>query len=296
MKAVQNHLHTDNHCLNIKNRCNGGCNEGQGFSIPAIVPYERKKQTGKDLVGLVKRDESDESKDLFGLVKHNQSDESSSSESSSSSDEFISDDDEEDYYLWETLVKFCERSGENIFECLKKVFLLYKSCENDDVFQQLLKDVELAKENGYSLKDAFHYAVELRKDLIVTSVKNCDDACNFWCVLSNERIPQQPGCKWFTGENCHCDQFYGTSLLHAVELFLQIFHEMRKDGVINDIEVEVDERVNKTMSQAAEESIERHRKEILEKYQEASEYIKDCDINPILNIINGQFKDCYQDE
>ena len=62
---------------------------------------------------------------------------------------------------------------------------------------------------------------------------------------------------------------------------------MRKDGVINDIEVEVDERVNKTMSQAAEESIERHRKEILEKYQEATEYIKDCNINPILNIIIG---------
>ena len=131
-----------------RKRCNGGGNKGQGFSIPAIVPYERKKQTGKD---------------LFGLVKHNQSDESSSSESSSSSDEFISDDDEEDYLLWETLVKFCERSGENIVECLMKVFLLYKSCENDDVFQQLLKDVELAKENGYSLKDAFHYAVELRK-------------------------------------------------------------------------------------------------------------------------------------
>ena len=256
-----------------RKRCNGDGKEGQRFSVSAIVPYERKKQISKDLFGLVHNDQSDES----------------------SEGEFISDDDEEDYYLWETLIKLCERSGETILNCLKKVFLFYKWAENDEVVQELLKDVEWAKGNGYSLKNAFNHAVELRKDLIVTSVKNCDDACNFWCVLSNERIPQ-PGCKWFTGQNCNCDECCGTSLLEIAQLFLQIFHEMRKDDVINDIEVEVDERGNKTMNLAVEESIERHRKEILKKYQEANEYIKDFNIDPFLNILDGRFKDCYQDE
>ena len=86
------------------------------------------------------------SKDLFGLVHNDQSDESSEGE-------FISDDDGEDYYLWETLIKLCERSGENILNCLKKVFLFYKWAENDEVVQELLK--EWAKGNGYSLKNAF---------------------------------------------------------------------------------------------------------------------------------------------
>ena len=253
-----------------------------------VAKYTRKRNNESCAVDHSDVDDLEEIRDDSSDGDSNGEDDEESCES-----EISDENSEEDNYLWENLVRSCKKTGENIFKCLEEEFLFYKWCKNDEVFLQLLKDVERAKENGYSLKDAFNYAVELRKDLIVASVKGCSgDMCNIWCVLS-KRI-EQPGCKWITGQDCYCDECGGGSLLDCVRYSLQMSHDMRKDDVINELELEVDERSkDKTMNQAVKESIKRHEKEILKKYQEASEFIKGCNIDfPNYDISEAQFAHC----
>ena len=185
---------------------------------------------------------------------------------------------EEDYALWEGFVMSSNRADQSIFEWLEGIINLYKSSETDELFQKLMKDVEWAKENNYSLADAFDFAVHACKGMIVASVASCQlkDDHDFWCILNRRDV--QIGCKWFTGNNCHCDECVGTSLLTKVRRFVEIFYDMPKDDIIQKILEEVERCNDSMLEEAIEESIQRHKEEILERYQEACNLIEACDI------------------
>ena len=104
------------------------------------------------------------------------------------------EEEEEDYALWEGFVMSCNRGGRSILEWLEGMIDLYKSSETDELFQQLMESVEWAKENDYSLSDAFNFAVHAHKTTIVARVASCqpkDD--DFWCALASRDV--QAGCK-----------------------------------------------------------------------------------------------------
>ena len=205
------------------------------------------------------------------------------SDASETSDDSEDEEEEDDYALWEGFVMSCNRGGRNIFEKLEDMIDLYKWSERDELFQQLMRSVEWAKENNYSLSDAFNFAVHANKTTIVATVANCqpkDD--DFWCALASRDV--QSGCKWFTGDNCDCAECIGTSLLTKVRRFVAIFYGMHNDEIIQKILHEVDERSDDTtVDEAIEESIQQHKEEILVRYQQACDLIELCNIRENYN-------------
>lgn len=245
-----------------RKKCSGS---GNGMATPRF-PIVRKKQTSEDL-----RRVSDRKAELHKIESETDSDNSELTDESS-------DDEEDDEYLWERFVMSCNRgTGQSIFEWLEGIIKLYKWSEKDELFQKIMEDVEKAKRLDYSLSEAFDFAVHNNKDKIVSSVANCPSDDDFWCALSSRDV--QTGCKWLSGDDCNCDECHGSSLIKKVRTFVQIFYGMQNDDVMQDILVEVNERGgDKTVDDAIEESMQRHKEEILKKYDQACNFIETCNI------------------
>ena len=182
-----------------------------------------------------------------------------------------------------------------IFERLEGIIELYIWSEKDELFQKLMQDVENAKRMDYSLSEAFDFAVHNNKERIVSSVANCpSDGEDFWCVLSSRDV--QDGCKWFSGDDCNCDECCGRSLITKVRTFVKTFYGMQNDDVMQDILTEVNERGDETVDDAIEQSLQSHKAEILERYDKACNLIKACNIMDNPNRPKYQWKSEEDDE
>ena len=83
------------------------------------------------------------------------------------------------------------------------------------------------------------------------------------------------GCKWLTGNECHYEGCFGHSLLTKVQGFVKFFYGMTKEDTIRKI---LDEVKGDALVRDVKESIERHKDEILEKYQKADKLIEELGI------------------
>ena len=192
--------------------------------------------------------------------------------SSNESDHLNSDDDEKDNYgLWESFVMACRRGDKDIFEKLEGIIPLFKWSESDELFQKLMKDVHSSIHDGFCLKDSFNIAVYANKDAIVEAV-NCGDQDDFWSALDRADRDLPPGCKWLTGEDCHCRECFGHSLLTRVRRFVEIFYGMTVDDTMKKILKSEKEGVS------VQRSIEQYKKQILEQYEQARSLIDACNI------------------
>ena len=192
--------------------------------------------------------------------------------SSNESDHLNSDDDEKDNYgLWESFVMACRRGDKDIFEKLEGIIPLFKWSESDELFQKLMKDVHSSIHDGFCLKDSFNIAVYANKDAIVEAV-NCGDQDDFWSALDRAERDLPPGCKWLTGEDCHCRECFGHSLLTRVRRFVEIFYGMTVDDTMKKILKSEKEGVS------VQRSIEQYKKQILEQYEQARSLIDACNI------------------
>ena len=267
---------------NHKQRCKGGNGvqtDDNGVSFPMLsVPYSKENSGRKKLIQILENagdpesvaesDDSGDGRDKLTQILQNAGNPDSDAESDNES----GDDDirtvEDDYGLWEKFVMSCNRGRKvDIFEWLAGILPLYQWSKKDDLFQKLMQDVENAKEKGCSLPDSFNYAVNNNKDAIVAATTSVTDG--FWAVLRN-KVPMPRGCKWLTGDVCYCEGCFGNSLLTKVRRFVEIFYEMGVDDTIQNILDDDGESI--------EESIERHKDEIIEEFQKASQLIEDCGI------------------
>ena len=222
---------------------------GKGVSLPLpSVPYSKADSNGDKLI-----------------VK-----DASDAESDAESDESGCDDistEEDNYWLWEKFVMSCDRGSHHIFEWLIEILPLYQWSEKDTLFQTLMHDVEYAKEKGNSLPDSFNYAVNKNKDDIVAAAVCVTDG--FWAALRT-KFPMPLECKWLTGDKCHCEGCFGNSLLTKVRRFVEIFYGMRIDETIQKI---LDDD-----GDSIEESVERHKDEIMERFENAGKLVEECGI------------------
>ena len=109
--------------------------------------------------------------------------------------------------------------------------------------------------------------MENNKDDIVAATASVTDG--FWAGLRG-KYPMPLECKWLTGDVCYCEGCFGNSLLTKVRRFVEIFYGMGVDGTIQNI---LDDD-----GKSIEESIERHKDEIIEEFRKASQLIEDCGI------------------
>ena len=253
--------------------------KGKGVSLPMIsVPYSKGSSSRKELIQILKdagdsecvseSNESGDGKDKLSQIIQDAGNPDSDAESGDES----GDDDistvEDDYGVWEKFVMPCNRgTKKDIFKWLAGILPIYQWSKEDDLFQKLMQDVENAKEKGCSLPDSFKYAVNNNKDAIVAATTSVKDG--FWAVLRN-KVPMPRGCKWLTGDVCYCEGCFGNSLLTKVRRFVEIFYEMGVDDTIQNILDDDGESI--------EESIKRHKNEIVEEFQKARQLIEDCGI------------------
>ena len=210
---------------------------------------------------------TDKTEDEESLSKFTDDDASTSDDDS---DYVSSDDDEDDYWLWESFAMMCKRSGKDIFEKLKDFLFLYKWSQTDALFQKLMDGVYWAKVLGYRLPNSFNFAVYSNIPLIVEAVKCNREEKNFWNTLSKRRLP--PGCKWLTGEQCHCGVCFGHSLLTKVRRFGEIFYGMTTDETIQKILKE------EKSGCSLEDAMDRYKEEILEKFEDGQSMLETCGI------------------
>ena len=213
-------------------------------------------------------DEALERVALSPILAHDQ--EGENHESSDDSEYLSSDDDDDDYWLWESFAMMCKRGDKDIFETLDGLLPLYKWSETDELFQKLMDGVQWAKIQGFRLPDSFNYAVYSNMTLILEAVKCNSDEDNFWSVLSKRRLPS--GCKWLTGQPCHCQACFGHSLLTKVRRFVEIFYGMKADETIQKIMREEEN------GSSIEKAMDRYREGILENYERGQSMIEQCGI------------------
>ena len=188
----------------------------------------RNRGCGKGLKATNDGEQKTERVELTRILKPDREGED---QESSDDSEYLSSDDDEDYYgLWESFAMMCKRGGKDIFEKLNDMLFLYKWSKTDELFQKLMEGVRRAKELGYGLHDSFNFAVYSNMTLIVEAVKCNSEEDNFWSALSKRRLPS--GCKWLTGQHCHCGACFGHSLLTKVRRFVELFYGMGNDETI----------------------------------------------------------------
>lgn len=276
-RHMRSHFVQDTGKIPANSKCSGS-----GMATPRF-PIVRKKLTSEDLRRRA---------ELHKMLDESEAD----SDNPELTNESSSDDEEEDVYLWERFVMSCNRGkGMSIFEWLEGIIELYMWSEKDELFQKLMQDVENAKRMDYSLSEAFDFAVHNNKDRIVSSVSNCpSDGEDFWCALSSRDV--QDGCKWFSGDDCNCDECRGRSLIKKVRSFVKTFYGMQNDDVMQDILTEVNERGDETVDDAIEQSLQSHKEEILERYDKACNLIEACNIMDNPNRPKYQWKSEEDDE
>ena len=199
--------------------------------------------------------------------------ESSDSDVSSNDSEYLGsdDDDVDNFWLWEGFVMSCRRADKDVFECLEGIIPLYKWSETDELFQTLMKDVHSSIHDGFSLMDSFNIAVYTNKDAIVKAV-NCGDKDDFWSAIDRAGRNLPPGCKWLTGEDCHCSECFGHSLLTKIRRFVETFYGISVDDTMQKI------LRSEEGGASVRKSMERYKEEILEKYEQARSLIDACNI------------------
>ena len=252
------------------------CGKGVHTATPPLVLHTGKttKESKRAKIHRILDQAADDLKKPSDLqTREEKRDESSDSDASSNeSDHLNSDDDEKDNYgLWESFVMGCRRGDKDIFEKLEGIIPLFKWSESDELFQKLMKDVHSSIHDGFCLKDSFNIAVYANKDAIVEAV-NCGDQDDFWSALDRAERDLPPGCKWLTGEECHCRECFGHSLLTRVRRFVEIFYGMTVDDTMKKILKSEKEGVS------VQRSIEQYKKQILEQYEQARSLIDACNI------------------
>ena len=267
---------------NHKQRCKGGTGLQMTFPLPS-VPYWRK-QTSGDQPSDYQDDpkpEEDPGKKTSDCQEESESDEPDDESEEESDDEPEDESEDEsdfeydegkDVWLWEKAAMACKRGDEDILDWLMDMIRLYKWSQKDPIFQKLMQDFEWLKEKGYSLPMSFTFTVLKNKDSIVAAT--ADGTGAFWEALRN-KVPMPRGCQWLTGDDCHCEACFGNSLLSKVQGFVKFFYGMTKEDTIRKI---LDEVKGDALVNDVEESIERHKDEILEKYQKADKLIEELGI------------------
>ena len=255
--------------------------------VPAVLPGDR---SGSSRRPLFKRQDLSDGKTLAEHAAGRKSlkrmieeaDDDNAEREVADSEEMDSDvsmdEGDADEMLWDGLVIACNNTGSNIFGVLQVYMDLYNKRETDDLYQEILEDVKKA-EMTMTLADALDHAIEKNKDSITESVVSCrrddDDGLNLWCTMAQRDV--KPRCKWFTGDECACNECKGTSLLKKVRHFAEIFHAMENDDVVQKIDEVVDERSeDMDRDEAIKQAIEEYKEDIQEKYQEARNRLKRC--------------------
>ena len=229
-----------------KKRCTGNGLSIVTMPLPATISKNQKENLNR--IGDTCHSEN-QKKELTKVLNTSDSEKNGDGDEMETTDR--KSDDAEDVALWEKNFMTCNRGGKDIFEWLEDIIDLYIWSQKDKLFKTIMDDMVHAKKLGYSSSDACDYAVYKNKTDIVEAVKNCDDEDVFWCAFSNRDI--QDGC-----------------LFTKVGVFVRMFYAMGHDKLIRKIVKDGD----------IGESIQWHRDEILDQYEQAQNLIKARGIDP----------------
>ena len=102
-----------------------------------------------------------------------------------------------------------------------------------------MSDIAETQSRGLSLGEGIEYALEISKEIILSSVNKCDkDGNMFWCRLITMRGSWD--CQWLTGKSCVCKKCNGRSIFDVVRSAVQLFVGMQDDDMMQKIEEEIE--------------------------------------------------------
>lgn len=183
----------------------------------------------------------------------------------------------ENLAFWEYAVR--RWTEDHVCRNLVEEILLYKIKETDELLQDIIYDADNAMSKGCPLIDAVHFATEKYKDLIMQSItsecpdKDVDEVIhlNFWCALTNRFV--QPGCKYYDGEDCSCDECKGTGIISTIKPLIVGLILAENDDLIQKLIHKINEKFDQDnemeWNDASKFVIRQHKTEILMKYNKA---------------------------
>ena len=169
---------------------------------------------------------------------------------SNASDGEKEEEGEEEETLWQILIRFADKMKEKLVDLSFALYLFYKS-KDGDLFRKMMHDIEYAKSLNYSEADSINYALHSNRESLIKMANACKngDGNELWCSL----VERKPGCRVLTGENCSCCG--GTNILDRIRPIVKIFYKMEHNGLMKEIDEEVDVRVGSDKSIKKLESV-----------------------------------------